>query len=323
MRPAETSRRRTRSVDGSRLGVLPPSRTRTVRGVDGTRLHAEIFGPEDGYPIVLCHGITCAVRVWGNQIADLHTDHRVIAFDHRGHGRSGVPGRGGYSLDLLAADLNAVLDATLRRGERAVIAGHSMGGVAITSWARRYPHDVARRADAVALINTTTGDLLSELDLVRVPEKLARTRVRAAHGLIRTFGSARVPRGVRWTSRRLVAAMAVGADADPGVAEFVYELFAATPPAGRGGCARMLAEALGPEHISLEGLTVPTLVIGSEKDRLLPIGQSRRIAEAAPNLVGLVELAGGHCAILEHPHEVNRHLRGLVASVTAPRRATS
>ena len=67
----------------------------TVRAGDGTRLHAEVFGPEDGYPIVLAHGITCAIRVWAYQIADLASDYRVIAYDHRGHGRSGVPTRRG------------------------------------------------------------------------------------------------------------------------------------------------------------------------------------------------------------------------------------
>ena len=72
---------------------LPPSETLAVRAADGTRLHAEVFGPPDGYPIVLIHGITCAIRAWAYQIADLANDYRVIAFDHRGHGRSGVPRR--------------------------------------------------------------------------------------------------------------------------------------------------------------------------------------------------------------------------------------
>src|SRR2546430_8440521 len=120
--------------------ALPPGRTVEVRSADGTRLHTEVFGPEDGYPIVLAHGITCALRVWAYQIADLSTDYRVIAFDHRGHGKSAVPPRRHrYSLDLLADDLDAVLDATPAPDERAVIAGHSMGGIAITSWADRYP----------------------------------------------------------------------------------------------------------------------------------------------------------------------------------------
>jgi pimeloyl-ACP methyl ester carboxylesterase len=85
----------------------------------------------------------------------------------------------------------------------------------------------------------------------------------------------------------------------------------------------MLADALGRRHISLAGLTVPTLVIGSERDRLTPISQSRKIARAAPDLVGLVELPGGHCAMLEHPQEVNRELRSLAESVAGPRRISS
>jgi pimeloyl-ACP methyl ester carboxylesterase len=55
----------------------------------------------------------------------------------------------------------------------------------------------------------------------------------------------------------------------------------------------------------------------------LPIGASRRIAEHAPNLASFVELTGGHCAILERPDEVNRHLRALVESVRMDRRVSS
>ena len=60
---------------------------------------------------------------------------------------------------------------------------------------------------------------------------------------------------------------------------------------------------------------MPTLVIGSEKDRLLPMVSSRHIARMAPNLAQFVELSGGHCAILERPDEVNEQLRWLVESV--------
>jgi pimeloyl-ACP methyl ester carboxylesterase len=302
---------------------LPHGRVVRVRSKDGTRLHTEIFGPRDGYPIVLAHGITCAIRVWAYQIADLAKDYRVIAFDHRGHGRSAVPPRTAYTLDHLAADLDAVLDATLAAGERAVIAGHSLGGIAITSWAERYPDRVAQRADAVALINTTTGDLLRDVKLLAVPPRLANTRVRAVGAVLKTFGAAPLLPATERSSRRFVAALAVGRDADPAIADFVYDLFAATPPAGRGGFAAMLVDTLGPQHIGLKNLTVPTLVIGSERDRLLPITSSRRIADAAPNLVALVELPGGHCAILERPDEVNRQLRALAESVMLTRRTGS
>ncbi len=301
--------------------ALPPSRAVAVRAPDGTRLHTEVFGPEDGFPIVLAHGITCAIRVWAHQIADLAGDHRVIEFDHRGHGRSGIPTRDGYSLHHLASDVGAVLEATLAPGERAVIAGHSMGGIAVAAWSDRYRHKIRRRAAAVALINTTTGDLLREVRVLPVPQPLAAARVLGARILVQTFGSWAVPRPARRATRDPIAWLALGAGADPAAITLICELFAATAPAVRGGCATMLVDALGRRHISLAGLTVPTLVIGSERDRLTPPIQSRRIAAAVPNLAGLVVLPCGHCAMLERPDDVNRELRALAESAASQLRA--
>ncbi|OIN80379.1 alpha/beta fold hydrolase [Mycobacterium malmoense] len=316
------ARRSTRTTERLPDG-LPPCRTVTVRAADGTPLHAEVFGPADGYPIVLTHGITCAIRAWAHQIADLAADYRVIAFDHRGHGRSGVPRRGGYSLKHLASDLDSVLEATLAPRERAVLAGHSMGGITIAAWSAHYRHKVRRRADAVALLNTTTGDLVREVKLLSVPREFSPARVLAARALINAFGEFPLPPAAGIPSRYLVAMLAVGRDADPSAARLVNELFAKTAPAGRGGCAKMLVDALGSRHLDLDGLTVPTLVIGSERDRLTPIGQSRRIARTAPNVVGLVELPGGHCSMLEQPGEVSRHLRALAESATHDVRISS
>ena len=306
------------------VDAMPPGRSVEVRSADGTRIHTEVFGPEDGYPIVLAHGITCAIRVWANQITDLSRDYRVIAYDHRGHGRSDVPKRrGNYSLDYLAADLDAVLDATLAPGERAVIAGHSMGGIAITSWSQRYPVRVRQCADAVALINTSTGDLLRDVKFAPVPSPLAGMRVQAAGRLLKQLGAAPLVPGSIQQSRRLVSQLAVGRDADPAIADFVFELFASTPAAGRGGWARALVDSLGPHHVSVRNLVVPTLVIGSRKDRLLPIKASRRIAADVPNLAAFVELSGGHCANLERPAEVNAQLRALAESVRSETRVIS
>lgn len=298
--------------------ALPQGRVVDVRSKDGVRLHAEVFGPPDGYPVVLAHGITCALRVWAYQIADLAQDYRVIAYDHRGHGRSSVPPRPvDYSLDLLAADLDAVLDATLEPGERAVIAGHSMGGIAISSWSQRYPDRVAQRADGVALINTTTGDLLRNIKLLPVPARMSGARVQTAGSLLRVFGGAPAVRAADILTRRFVSTLAVGRGGDPAIEDFVFELFNGTPSAGRGGWIRVLVDNLGPRHIDLKNLSVPTLVIGSKNDRLLPMAASRLIAASAPNLARFVELPGGHCAILERPAEVNEQLRWLIDTVSA------
>ena len=297
---------------------LPPGRTMVVHSADGTRLHTEVFGPKNGYPIVLAHGITCSLRVWHEQINDLSREFRVIAYDHRGHGRSAVPAPSAYSLDHLAADLDAVLAAVLRPGERALVAGHSMGGIAISAWSDRFRDRVEQRVDAVALINTTHGDLLDKIQLLRLPGPLRGTRVAAARGMIRSLGGAPLVQGTQPGSRRVLQMLAVGAGTDPAITDFLHDLFAATPAAGRGAWARVLVDEIGHRaHIDLSGLTVPTLVIGSTKDRLLPMCQARKIAQAAPNLVELVEIPGGHCAILEHPAVVNSHLRNLVCAGAA------
>jgi len=303
---------------------LPPGKTMIVHSADGTRLHTEVFGPNNGYPIVLAHGITCSLHVWHEQINDLARDFRVIAYDHRGHGRSGVPAPSAYSLDHLAADLDAVLAAVLRPGERAVVAGHSMGGIAISAWSDRFRDRVEQRVDAVALINTTSGDLLDKIQLLRLPGPLRAARVAAARAMIRSLGSAPLVRGTQPGSRRFLRMMAVGAGADPSITGFLHDLFAATPAAGRGAWARVLVDEIGHRvRIDLSGLTVPTLVIGSTEDRLLPMCQARKLAAAAPDLVGLVELPGGHCAMLEHPGVVNASLRNLVGAGASAQRISS
>ncbi|WP_313674150.1 alpha/beta hydrolase [Mycolicibacterium sp.] len=325
MAPSRIDKRQVKGARGAGTGPsLPPSKTMIVHSADGTRLHTEVFGPTNGYPIVLAHGITCSLRVWHEQINDLSRDFRVIAYDHRGHGRSGVPAPSSYSLDHLASDLDAVLAAVLRPGERAVVAGHSMGGIAVSSWSDRFRDRVEQRVDAVALINTTHGNLVDKIQLLPVPGVLRTTRVVAARTMIRSLGGAPLLHGIQPGSRRFIQMMAVGAKADPSISYLLHDLFSATPPAGRGAWARVLVDELGPRsYIDLSGLTVPTLVIGSAKDRLLPMCRSHKIAAAAPNLLDVVEMPGGHCAPLEHPEVVNRHLRSLVNAGASAQRISS
>lgn len=96
-----------------------------VEAVDGTRIHAEEFGPGGAPTIVLAHGWIEAMHIWARVIDDLAADLRVIAWDLRGHGRSVEPESGDHSIEAHAADLDAVLEAALGTDERAVPAGHS------------------------------------------------------------------------------------------------------------------------------------------------------------------------------------------------------
>jgi len=119
-------------------GVLARSEQRR-----NTRLHTEVYGPKDAPVLVLAHGVLCAIEFWRTTIEQLASDYRVVAYDQRGHGRSDSPRRGSYTLDHLADDLAAVLDAVVPEGGRAVLAGQSLGGIAVLALAGCSPRGAA------------------------------------------------------------------------------------------------------------------------------------------------------------------------------------
>ncbi|MFP6664039.1 MAG: alpha/beta fold hydrolase [Deltaproteobacteria bacterium] len=79
---------------------------------------------------VLVHGFTGARLDFEDHLEALATTRRVLAADHRGHGGStNFAAADAYSLDILATDLIAFLEA---QGQGAVdLLGHSMGGMVV------------------------------------------------------------------------------------------------------------------------------------------------------------------------------------------------
>jgi alpha/beta hydrolase fold len=75
---------------------------------DGTRIFYTDAGR--GRPVLLLHGWCCDGSDWSWQVPELEKRHRVITFDHRGHGRSSAPS-GSYRAQVLADDAAALLAA--------------------------------------------------------------------------------------------------------------------------------------------------------------------------------------------------------------------
>ena len=269
-----------------------------VRSPDGTVLHAELFGPDNGVPVLLAHGWTESLQYWTYQIRAL-SDHgrRVIAYDLRGHGDSQTAAGGDYSIARFGEDLEAVLIAAVPDGARAVIAGHSLGAMAIAAWAES--HDVERRVGAAALINTGVGDLIAEQLLLPVPSIAhAVNRTVAVHGFL---GSrAPLPRFSTPLIASLIRYVAFGPAASPAQVAFYERMLIACPPDVRADVGIALSEI--ELHDALPRLDVPTVVIAGDRDRLTPPAHARRIAEMLPRLERLTILEQtGHMAPLERP----------------------
>jgi pimeloyl-ACP methyl ester carboxylesterase len=104
------------------------------------RLHVEVDGPQDGVPIVFLHGVSGSGRTYGWLPEEITRGRRVLRVDLRGHGRSEhAPGT--YVVSSYAADVAEVLRSHV--GRRAVVVGHSLGGVVAWSLAQGHPELVA------------------------------------------------------------------------------------------------------------------------------------------------------------------------------------
>lgn len=300
--PSAAARERSRTAaDGARPEVLH------VRSKDGTRIHTEAYGPADAPLIVLSHGILCDSSFWRNQIRDLSADHRVVVFDHRGHGRSQVAPARAYTFDHLADDLHAVLCAATPDGRPAVVAGHSMGGIAVMAWAARYPQDVATRMAAVGLINTTPGEIFDNVQFLRGPRSLTPVRRRLAQTVV-PLAHMPLPRRLP-LRRRVLSRVAVGVGATPTITAEVDRMLGATSARGRGGYGSLLVNMV--DTVDPAAVTAPTMVIAGRHDRISPLSRSEWIAERLPHLLELRTFDTGHCGPLERPAEVSAALREL------------
>lgn len=284
-----------------------PARELTAVSADGARLHVEVHGPADNPAaptVVLAHGWTCSTAFWAAQIRDLAVDHRVIAYDQRGHGRS--PASRACTTDALADDLEAVLAATLAPGEKAVLVGHSMGGMTLMAASAR-PR-FREHAVAALLCSTGSSRLVAEARVVPMPAGRLRTRVTKS-----ILGSAAPLGPVTPVARWILKYATMGAGSSPGMVEACARIVHACPRTVRHAWSKVL-DVLDLDH-GVRALAVPTAVLVGTADRLTPVVHARALVATLPNCVGITELAGlGHMTPVEAPELVTSRIRELVST---------
>ena len=129
-----------------------------VVGVDGARVYYEDTGA--GSAVVFAHGGGGDVSQWRHQIPVFAQQHRVIAFDARGHGRSNLS-----AAAVCITDFADDLAALLRHLEisRAHLIGATLGGVAVLEFTLAHPDSV----QSLVLISTapdTTDEMRARFD---------------------------------------------------------------------------------------------------------------------------------------------------------------
>lgn len=270
---------------------------------DGSRIHVEVYGPEGAPTVVLAHGWTCSTHFWAAQVRDLAADHRVVVYDQRGHGRTPSAAVG---TDFLADDLEAVLGAVLTKGsgEKAVLVGHSMGGMTLMAASGR----TAFREHAAAVLLCSTGSARLVEESMVLPMRAGRIRT----GLTRMVLGTRAPLGpVTPLSKRILKYGTMGPGSSPERVAECARIVHACPRASRVAWSQVLREL--DLDVGVRELRVPAIVVAGTADRLTPVVHARRLAAALPHCLELVELAGmGHMTPVEAPEAVTAKIRELV-----------
>jgi non-heme chloroperoxidase len=275
--------RATDPTDGTPL-ELPAGEAFTVAGADGAVLSCFRCGPADGPVVILAHGWTADRRVWAATTRRLVAAGRhVVVYDQRGHGGSTV-GADGYTLEALADDMAAVLEAT---GARDVtLAGHSMGGMAAQCFADRHRDLCAERVGTLVLVSTASGNMSYGARY----EAIA-TGVVAAPRVARAMTANHLgPYLVRTSFGRRPALAALRATA---------ESFATTPVTTRVEFLKAIAAMdLAP---GLPRIPVPVVIISGTRDTLTLHKASHLLNRLIPGSTLEAIEGAGHQLVFEVP----------------------
>ena len=238
----------------------------------------------DGPPVVFVHAAVTDHGQWLPQLEALSDEYATIAYDVRGHGRTGGSARGTYSIDLLADDLEAFVDALAL--ETPVVVGISTGGCIAQVYAARHPE----RISGLVLADTFTSDVLDWRDRVQF------AALKATIPPARLVGYARVERAKNWIHERFDA----GAS---GEYERIERLREGTPRMETDEFAKVIrALARFPEmDVDLSAITVPTLVVYGENELGFVRRHVRRMGAEIPNATVREVPDAGHAANLDDP----------------------
>jgi 3-oxoadipate enol-lactonase len=237
---------------------LPPGRLVDLPG-RGTTFVRELPGPPAAPTVVLLHGWTATADLnWFPSFASLGRRFRVLALDQRGHGR-GLRSKEPFRFESCADDVAALADVLGL--DRFVVAGYSMGGpVAQLVW-HRHPERVSGLVLCATAAAFTSGR----------PEDRLRFASLGSLALASRLGPD-VTR--RWLSEQLLSWRV--REYEPWAeAQVRAHDWTAVLEAGRE-CGRFSSRRW------IGGVDVPTAVLVTTQDRVVPPQRQLGLAEAIP-----------------------------------------
>ena len=240
--------------------------------INNTRLFYRLEGRSDLPALVLSHSLGCDHGMWAPQVPDLLQHFQVLRYDARCHGASAVPA-GDYTLDHFGHDVLGLAD--LLGLKTFAFCGLSMGG-AVGQWlAINAPQRITR----LALANTSPRFGTPDVWNARIKAVREGGMKAIVDAIMQRFFSPDKQQSAWAQSTRAVL---LGSD-----------------PQGYAACCAALRDA--DTRASLSKISVPTLVIGGDKDPSTPWEDNGAILARDIPGAKAFRLQTAHLSNLEQP----------------------
>ena len=259
--------------------TTPSTRLVELPGRGTTRVW-ECAGPPGAETLVLVHGVTFTAELnWGKLFAPLSQYFRVIAIDLRGHG-DGISVGSRFRLEDCTDDI-AALAEVLGIG-RFIAVGYSMGGMVVQLLYRRHP----------ALVSGLVLCATSRNVLGSPAEKLAALALPTAAAAI------------QWNpflqpmSAEILGMALLGPIDDPAMARHARAELRRTTLAT--SISAIQAASGFTSHSWIGQVDVPTAVVVTSRDRIVPVSRQLKLARAIPG-ASVHEVDGDHAVCVTKP----------------------
>jgi 3-oxoadipate enol-lactonase len=241
---------------------------------DGCPIYVEVEGRDSAPMLMLSNSLGTDLHMWDDQAPEWSKHFRLVRYDRRGHGKSGVP-KGPYSMERLGRDVLNILDALNIKTIN--WCGLSMGGM-VGQWLGA---NAPERFGRIILANTACyyPDPTNWLNRIKAVKE----------------------GGIAAVADTVIAGWLTAdfREREPRITANLKAMLLASPVQGYLACCEALSTL--DQRALLPEIKSPTLVIAGRHDMSTPIAAGEFIRSQIPG-AALTILDAAHISNVEQPH---------------------
>jgi 3-oxoadipate enol-lactonase len=238
---------------------------------NGCPIHFEVEGDASKPVLMFCNSLGTTLHMWDGQMPEALKHFRVVRYDRRGHGKSGVPA-GPYNMEMLGRDALAVMDAA--KVDKINWCGLSMGGM-VGMWLGA---NAPQRCNRLILSNTSAYFENKQI----WNDRIATVKEKGLQSILQ--GTLE-----RWFTKDF-------RERAPQQVQRIADMFINTKLEGYIGCGQAVRDMDHREII--KKITAPTMVIAGKQDAGTTVEMAELIRKSIPG-ASLTLFDAAHIANVE------------------------